>query len=62
MPNVVDTRIRIWCVTALLTLAAGGVAYAQRPATKPTRAPRPRLVEHRPAAPAPPRRSPAFSV
>jgi hypothetical protein len=40
---LVETRIRIWVVTAVLTLAAGGVAYAQRPPTKPERAPQPRV-------------------
>jgi hypothetical protein len=59
-------RIRIWCGTAVLTLAVGGGAYAQRPATKPTQAPRAQRVEHRPAvlpaAPTAPPRSPAFTV
>jgi hypothetical protein len=51
-------------VLAVLALTAGGVAYAQRPATMPTRAPKPRpaVVEQRPAAEPPVRRHPAFSV
>jgi hypothetical protein len=58
----VETRIRIWAVMALLALTAGGVAYAQRPATTPDRAPKPR-VERAPAAhPHHPPHGPAFSL
>jgi hypothetical protein len=59
---LVETRIRIWIVMAVLTLVAGGVAYAQRPATTPDRAPKPRSLEHRPATPVPAHRHPAFTV
>jgi hypothetical protein len=58
----VEKRIRIWCITAVLTLTVGGAAYAQRPATEPTHAPQPQRAQHRPTAPIPPPRSPAFKV
>jgi hypothetical protein len=44
-----ESRLVVWCVMALLTLAVGGVAYAQRPSTKPVRAPETRPSERAPA-------------
>jgi hypothetical protein len=48
----VKTRLHIWAVLAVAALCAGGVAYAQRPATKPDRAPEPLPWHHRPVGPA----------
>jgi len=36
---VADTRVKLWCLCAVVTLATGGVAYARLPATTPTHAP-----------------------
>src|SRR4051812_37983149 len=36
---VADTRVKLWCLCAVVTLATGGVAYARLPATTPSHAP-----------------------
>jgi hypothetical protein len=38
---VVDTRIKVWCVLAVVALATGGVAYARLPPGSPQNPPRP---------------------
>jgi hypothetical protein len=38
---VIDTRVKVWCVLAVLALATGGVAYARLPASSPRNPPRP---------------------
>jgi hypothetical protein len=39
-----STRVRVWCVLAVVALASGGFAYAKRPALEPVVAPQPQPV------------------
>ena len=39
-----ETRVKLWCAVALLTLAVGGFAYARLPARSPRVAPQPRTA------------------
>jgi hypothetical protein len=42
---VIETRVKLWCIAAGLTLATGGVAYARLPAESPRNPPRPQPVQ-----------------
>jgi hypothetical protein len=49
-----ETRVKIWCGVAVLTLTSGGVAFARLPPTTPERAPQRAPEQPAPVAPLPP--------